>query len=486
MAQEKSILDVYPQYEATIGIEVHVQLKTKTKLFCGCPNKFGEKPNKNICHVCTGQPGALPVLNRKVVDYAILAGLATGSQVSKISQFARKHYNYPDLPKNFQVTQGEVAICHNGTIPIELEDGSEKNIRLMRIHMEEDAGKNIHGEHGESFVDLNRAGTPLLEMVSEPDLSSAFEAKAYLNRVRAIVQYIGVSDANMEEGSFRADTNVSVKKRDATELGTRAELKNINSFKFIGQAIEYELKRQIELIEDGGSVKQETRQWDNRKNVSVPMRSKEEAQDYRYFSEPDIPVIMIDEDMLEKARTQLPELPHDKYKRFQEEYGLSAYEAGILVSAANLADFFEATVAICKKPKPVSNWMLRDLLGYLGEHKIKLEQAEVTPDMLAELVNVIDAGIINSKVASEVFVDMMETGNYPSIIIQEKDLKQIDSPDEIKKLVVEIIEANPDVVTKYKAGKTNLFQFFVGQTMKATKGKANPKVVQDVLRKLLG
>lgn len=482
--EKKTVFDEYPAYEATIGIEVHVQLKTKSKLFCACPNSFGDTPNKNICPICCGCPGTLPVLNRKVVDFAIMAGLATNCKIAKKTVFARKHYMYPDLPKNFQTTQDDRPICYHGSIPIEC-NGIEKNIRLLRIHMEEDAGKNIHGSQGESFVDLNRAGTPLLEIVSQPDLSSADEAKAYLMRLRAIVQYLGISDANMEEGSFRADTNVSVKKKDTDVLGTRVELKNINSFKFIHQATNYEIRRQIELLEEGGSVLQETRLWDTKNQISVAMRSKEEAQDYRYFTEPDLPPVIISSEWRDKIATKIPELPHTKSMRFQNEYELSAYEANILIEDPKIATFFEQTAKACKKPKPVSNWILRDLLGYLNEHKIELTDSLVTPEMLGELVTVIDKGIINSKVAQEVFLDMMETGKYPSIIIQEKDLKQISSPDELEAIVKQVIIDNPDNVAKYKAGNERVFGFFVGQSMKATKGKGNPKLINEILKKLL-
>ncbi len=479
------ILAKYPAYEVTIGIEIHTQLKTESKMFCCCPNKFGDPPNTNICPICTGHPGTLPVVNRKAVEYGILAGLATKCKITAVGHFDRKHYFYPDLPKNFQITQDQKPICREGYVTIDLPDGSEKKIRIFRIHMEEDAGKNIHATKDESYVDLNRAGTPLLEMVTYPDLSSAEETRAYLMRMRAIVQYLGISDANMEEGSFRADTNISVKRKDVEQLGTRVELKNINSFKFITQAVNYEIQRQIELIEDGGTVRQETRLWDTKNHKTVAMRSKETAQDYRYFIEPDIPSIIINEAQIEKLKKRIPELPQAKAKRFQEEYELSSYEAGILVSTPELAAFYEATTKLSKKPKQVSNWMLRNLLGYLKEYKISLKDSRVTPDMFAELIMVVDKGIINIKLAQDVFIDMMQTLKYPSIIIHDKDLKQIDSREDLEKVVREVLAQNPKMVEKYKAGKQQFFMFFVGQAMKATKGKGNPTAIQELLKELL-
>ena len=478
-------LDRYPEYEATIGIEVHVQLKTNSKIFCSCPNQFGDTPNKNICVVCTGQPGTLPVLNRKVVDSAIMAGLATNCKISKVTEFARKHYMYPDSPKNYQITQSDRPICKQGFVPIRLEDGSIKHIALERIHLEEDAGKNIHATDTESFVDLNRAGTPLIEVVSAPDIANAYEANAYLQGLRLIVQYLGISDANMEEGSFRADVNISVKKKSAKELGTRIELKNINSFKFIGQAIEYEIERQISTLEEGGVLHQETRLWDTKLQQTAFMRSKEVAQDYRYFVDPDLPLLMIDDEWIARMRSLLPELPFAKFERFKNEYGLTAYEADILVSNNVLAAFYEAVVNRSHLPKQAANWILRDLLGFMNERKIDFENLKVTPDMLGELLIEIDKGVINNKTAQDVFIEMAEVGKYPSIIIQEKDLKQIGSEAELEAIARDIIEKNPTIVADYKAGNERVFAFLVGQTMKATKGKGNPKVLQDLLKKHL-
>lgn len=481
----KSVLDRYPEYCATIGIEVHVQLKTASKIFCSCPNKFGQTPNTNICPICVGHPGVLPVLNRRAIDFAIMAGLATKSTIAKKCGFARKHYMYPDLPKNYQITQADDPICSEGYVPVEKADGSEKHVRLVRIHLEEDAGKNLHVSKTHSCVDLNRAGTPLIEIVSYPDMETSDEARQYLTRLRTTVQYLGISDANMEEGSFRADVNISVKKRDAREFGTKVELKNINSFKFIVNALEFEIERQITLLESGQRVMQETRQWDNKSGVSIFMRSKEEAQDYRYFSEPDLPELHINEAWLDRLRTSLPELPDAKYKRLQNEYGLSAYEANIISEDKALAHYFEATNALCSSPKLLCNWILRDLLGYMKECKQDLAIIKMTPQHLAQLVRAIDKGIINSKVAQEIFIDVMTTGKLPLDIIKEKGLQQIDSTEALEPIVKNIIEKNADAVAKYKAGNLKLFGFFVGQAMKETQGKANPKLLSDLVQKYL-
>lgn len=481
----KSVLDFYPDYEATIGIEVHVQLDTKSKIFCSCPNTFGHAPNTNICPVCAGYPGTLPVLNRQVVDYAILTGLATNCEISKTCEFARKHYMYPDLPKNFQTSQGEIAICMNGHIDIKDEAGNPKTIRLNRIHMEEDAGKAMHMSDGKSYVDLNRAGTPLLEIVSEPDIASAFQAKNYLQNLRAIIQYIGVSEANMEEGSFRADINISVKKKVESKLGTRAEIKNVNSFKFIGQAIEYEIQRQIELLEDGQEVHQETRLWDESKQVTRFMRAKGDADDYRYFPEPDLPLIVVDSEWLERVKSEVPELPQQKSARFISEYNLTEYEAGILVQDKNLARYFENTVKLYNAPKLISNWILRDILGSLKEQKIALDKFVITPELLADLVENLDKDVINSKVAQDVFAHMLETGKKASVIIDEKDLKQVDNTEELIGICKQIIADNPDSVEKYKERGDRVFGFFVGQAMKITHGKGNPKVISKILKEEL-
>jgi len=485
MTKITTVLDKYPSYNAVIGIEVHVQLKTNSKIYCQCPNQFGSTPNTNICPICAGHPGVLPVLNKKVVDFAIMAGLACNCKIRSKCNFARKHYNYPDLPKNYQVTQAENPIAEEGFIEIERQDGTMKKIRLVRIHMEEDAGKNIHTSFGESWVDLNRAGTPLLEVVGYPDLSSSYEAKEYLKNLHSIVRYLGISDANMEEGSFRADINISVNKKDVTEYGTKVELKNINSFKFITQAIEHEVERQILALESGQKIHQETRQWDSKNHETVFMRSKEVAQDYRYFTEPDLPEIEINSEWLETIRKQIPELPHEKATRLKSEYGLSSYEADILIEDVKIADFFEKTSQLCSKPKQVCNWILRDVLSFLKENNLAIDQTKITSENLSELVMEIENGTINSKVAQEIFIEMAATGKAPKNIISEKGLQQIDSTDEIEKIIISVIAQSPDVVEKYKSGNERMFQFFVGQTMKESKGKANPKIVADLLLKHL-
>ena len=481
-----TVLDHYPTYEATIGIEVHVQLSTQTKIFCACPNVFGKKPNTNICPVCAGYPGTLPMLNEKTVEYAIMAGLATNCDISEVSEFARKHYMYPDLPKNYQVTQGDVAICHNGSVPTTTMDGEEKMVRIERIHMEEDAGKAMHTDQGTSHVDLNRAGTPLLEIVSAPDIANAHEAKTYLTNLRNIILYLGISDVNMEEGSFRADINISVKKRDTDKLGTRAEIKNVNSFKFIGMAIEHEIERQIELLEEGGIVNQETRLWNEKQQKTVFMRTKGDADDYRYFPEPDLPLIVVDNEWRKRVQQQLPELPLAKHARFTKVYKLSDYDAGVLVATKALAAYFEEAVTVYNQPKMICNWMLRDLLGYLNEHKLTLSECLITPAKLAGLVETIDSGVINTKAAQEVFIAMAGTGKEAADIIKEKGLEQVSDTGELEKICQQLVADNPDIVEKYKGGNQRMFGFFVGQVMKATQGKGNPKLISQILQNLLG
>jgi aspartyl-tRNA(Asn)/glutamyl-tRNA(Gln) amidotransferase subunit B len=485
MSQKKSVLDKYPDYEATIGVEVHVQLKTASKIFCACPNQFGAQPNTQICAVCTGAPGTLPVLNRRVVEYAIMAGVATKCRINKTSEFARKHYFYPDLPKNYQITQGDKPLCESGSVVITLGDSTEKTIRINRIHMEEDAGKNIHANSLESMVDCNRAGTPLIEIVTEPDMSSSEEVRTYLMTLHSIVQYLGISDGNMEEGSFRADVNISVKLKTDKELGTRTELKNINSFKFIGQATEYEIERQIKIKQSGGMVQQETRLWDTAEHKTFCMRGKGDSHDYRYFVDPDLPLLIVDDNWVQRVSSGVPELPYDKIKRFKDEYNLTHYEASLLCGSRELADFFEEAVEKASQPKLVSNWILRDLLGYLKENKMTLRESSITPAMLAELVEEVSKGVINSSTAQEVFLEMAGTGKYPSIIIEEKNLRQIGSEDELLAVVSSVIDKHQDVVETYKGGNQRVFGFLVGQAMKLTQGKGSPQVIQRLLKKVL-
>ncbi len=484
MKESVLALDRYPNYEATIGIEVHVQLTTKSKIFCTCANEISQTPNKNICQICTGQPGVLPILNKEVIHDAIKAGLATHCHIAPRSEFARKHYFYPDLPKNYQITQSDNPICSQGYVPIPLENGTTKNIRLIRIHMEEDAGKNIHATlSNESFVDLNRAGTPLLEIVSHPDISNAHEAREYLKSLRLTVQYLGICTGNMEEGAFRADTNISVRKKGETKLGTKCELKNINSFKFISDAIEYEIERQINLLESGERVRQETRSWDPKEGITKPMRSKEEAADYRYFNDPDLPVIIITQNDIESVKKEMPELPHQKAARLMQQ-GLSVYEADILISEPEIAEFYEKALSYTKSTHLI-NWILRDVMGLLKNEKISLAQCKITPEKLAKLVDLIESGAINNRAAQEIFTEIAHTGKQPDVIMTEKGLQQMGDVAELEAIIQEIIKSNPENVALYKSGKDKLWGFFVGQAMQKTKGKGNPSIINELLKKLL-
>lgn len=473
------------QYEVVIGVEVHVQLTTKTKIFCSCANSAQAEPNSNICTICAGHPGVLPVLNKQVVEYAILAGLGTNSKIAPISLFDRKHYFYPDLPKGYQITQQFQPVCSAGYVPIYLEDGSVKNIQLRRIHIEEDAGKNTHfAENNESFVDLNRAGTPLLEIVTEPNIASSYEARAYLKTLRSIVQYLGICSGNMQEGAFRADTNISIRKKGATELGTKCELKNINSFKYIGDAIEYEIERQVALVESGQKVRQETRLWDPKLKQTFTMRAKEEAADYGYFPDPDLGPIEISAELLAQVKATMPELPQAKAARFIATKGLTAYEADILVDDLDLANYYEAA-SNCNPSKQVVNWILRDVMGYLKEHKLSLAEFLVTPQKLADIITLLENGTINNVAAKEVFETVAQTGNDPHAIVKEKGLEQLGVSDELEAMVKEVVDQNPSVVAEYKSGKDKLIGFFVGSVMKKTGGKGNPKIIQDLLKKYL-
>lgn len=484
MNRTPSVLDKYPDYEVVIGIEVHVQLKTATKIFCTCANEISKEPNKNICQICTGQPGALPVLNKQVVDSAILAGLALQCSIAHDNSFDRKHYFYPDLPKGYQITQAFSPICTDGFVPITLEDGSTKKITVNRIHMEEDAGKNIHaGASSESFVDLNRAGTPLLEIVTDPDMSSTYEAKSYLKTLHNIVTYLDISTANMEEGAFRADTNISVRKKGQKKLGTKCELKNINSFKFIGDAIEYEIERQIELLEEGGTILQETRLWDTKGKKTFVMRTKEEAADYRYFSDPDLPLIKLNDQMIENIKATMPELPHAKLDRLVQQ-GLSSYEAEILINDRELSRYYDQARALTES-KLLINWILRDLISHLNENKIGALESKVTPEKLVALITLLETGKINNHAAKEVFEVVAATGASPADVVKEKGLEQIGSSEELEKIISAIVAAHPDEVAQYKSGKDRVFGFFVGMAMKQTKGKGNPKIIQELLKKHL-
>ncbi len=485
MAEKTSILTQYPAYKTDIGIEVHVQLNTSSKIFCSCSNAQTDQPNSHICPVCCGYPGVLPVLNKEVITSALKAALATNSTITRKSLFARKHYFYPDLPKDYQITQDKFPICTEGHVMITKEDGTLKKIRLIRIHIEEDAGKNIHAAHtNESFVDFNRTGTPLLEIVSYPDIESADEAKAYLKALRVLVQSLGISTGNMEEGSFRADTNVSVRKKNASELGTRCELKNINSFKFIGDAVEYEIERQIGLVEKGERVIQQTLLWDTKNKVSMPMRSKEEAADYRYFTDPDLPIIEVSDEWIEDVRKNLPELPEQKIERLQSQFGLTAYEADILMEDKELADYYEQA-AQHSKSKLLINWVLRDVMRYLKEQKQTFQTFKVTPEKLASLVALIEQGVINSQSALIVFETVAQDGSEPAAVVKAKGLEQIGDSAELEKIIQDIVANNQPMVAQYKAGKDKLFGFFVGQAMQKTQGKGNPVLINELLKKYL-
>jgi aspartyl-tRNA(Asn)/glutamyl-tRNA(Gln) amidotransferase subunit B len=484
MKKSCSVLDKYPDYEVVIGIEVHVQLTTKTKIFCSCPNTTAAEQNQNICQICAGHPGVLPVLNKAVMHNAVKAGLATFSTINSPSYFDRKHYFYPDLPKGYQITQQFFPVCTDGHVMISDEEGNEKKIRLKRIHIEEDAGKNTHLPHtSESLIDLNRAGTPLLEMVSEPDIRSAHQAREYLKNLRAIVQYLGICSGNMQEGAFRADTNISVRKKGAEILGTKCELKNINSFKFIADAIEYEIERQINLVQSGQSVKQETRLWDSKNKHTIAMRSKEEAADYRYFQDPDLQPLFINKNYIDQIKKELPELPFEKIVRYTSNLGLSLYEAEILVEDQAVAHYFEKAYA--KHPsKTTVNWIIRDLLGAINENnQVTITECTISPESLAELAQLIDKGTINNSSARKIFEIIFNKGGNPTELVKSLGLEQIGSSDELEAIVKAVIGENQADFEAYKAGKDKLLGFFVGQVMKKTGGKGNPKMIQELLAK---
>ena len=472
-------------YEAVIGLEVHAQLVTKSKIFCGCSTEFGASPNSHTCPVCLGMPGVLPVLNRRVVEYAIRMGLATKCAIARESRFARKNYFYPDLPKGYQISQYELPIAEHGHVFVEV-NAKRSRIGITRIHMEEDAGKLIHDPYrAESTVDFNRTGVPLIEIVSEPDIRSPEEAGAYLRQLRAIVRYLEICDGNMEEGSFRCDANASVRLAGSETFGTRTEIKNMNSFRHVENALAHEIERQEALIEDGRDVVQETRLWDPAKGVTVSMRGKEEAHDYRYFPDPDLVPLVIDKTWVEEIRSTLPELPVQKKARFTKEYGLPSCDAQILTGSRPLADYFETCVKYFSEPKIVSNWVMGSVLAALKAENKTIEEFPVPPERLAELLRVIDSGVISGKIAKTVFGEMVSSGNAPETIIQRKGLVQITDPDAIAEVVKQVLADNAKEVSDYKAGKTKLFGFFVGQVMKATRGKANPKKVNEILKAML-
>ena len=473
------------QYETVIGLEVHVELATKTKIFCGCSTAFGGAPNTHTCPVCTGMPGSLPVLNKQVVEYAMAIGLATNCDITKVCKFDRKNYFYPDNPQNYQISQLYLPIARNGYVEIEVGD-TKKKVRIHEMHMEEDAGKLVHDEWDDtSLVDYNRSGVPLVEIVSEPDMRSAEEVIAYLEKLRTLIQYLGASDCKLQEGSMRADVNLSVREVGTEKFGTRTEMKNLNSFKAITHAIEGERQRQIELIEEGKKVIQETRRWDDNKESSHAMRSKEDAQDYRYFPEPDLVPIVISDEWIEKIKSQQPEFRDEKLIRYKKEFDIPEYDAGIITESKHMADIFEATTAICGKPKKVSNWLMVETMRLLKEHGEEPEDIVFSPKHLAALIELADAGTINSYVAKEVFEKMYEDDIDPDKYVEEHGLKTVNDEGALLEVLQKVIAENPQAVADYKGGKEKALGALVGQTMKAMKGKANPGMVNKKLKELL-
>ncbi len=467
-------------YEVIIGLEVHAELSTKTKIFCSCPTKFGAAPNTQTCPICMGMPGTLPVLNEKVVEYAVKAGLATNCEISRNSKNDRKNYFYPDLPKAYQISQYDKPLCEHGYVEIDTKEGKKK-IRLTRIHIEEDAGKLNHDEFaGGSLVDLNRAGVPLIEIVSEPDLRSSEEVEEYLRRLKSILEYIEVSDCKMQEGSFRADVNVSVRKKGDSKLGTRTEMKNMNSFRSITRAIEYEVDRQIDVIEDGGEVEQETLRWDDVSGKTFPMRDKEDAQDYRYFPDPDLVAIKLSEEYIENIKKSLPELPESRKERYLKEYGLSEKDANIITASKYLSDLFEGAIKVCNNPKAVNNWIISDISRILNETEMEPIEIPFDSNQLGKLIILIDKGTISSSIAKKVLVEMFEHPRDPEDIIDEKGWVQISDEGAIKEVVLKVLEANPQSVADYKGGKDKALGFLVGQAMKETRGKANPQMLNQM------
>ena len=467
-------------YEIVIGLEVHAELSTKTKIFCSCPTEFGGEPNTHCCPVCMAMPGALPVLNKKVVEYAIKAGLATNCDIARVSKNDRKNYFYPDLPKSYQISQYDMPLCTHGYVEIETKAGPKK-IGITRIHIEEDAGKLNHDEFGRgSLVDLNRAGVPLIEIVSEPDMRSVEEADNYLKKLKSILEYIEVSDCKMQEGSLRADVNVSVRKKGTKEFGTRTEMKNMNSFRSITRAIEYEAKRQIEVLEQGGKIYQETLRWDEVSGKTFSMRDKENSQDYRYFPEPDLAIINISDEMIENIKKTLPEMPESRRERYIKEYKLPEYDSNILTSSKHLSDLFEKATAQCNNPKAVSNWIMTDITRILNEKEQEPSDIPFTAKELGELVILIDKGTISSKIAKQVLEELFENPRNPEDIIKEKGWIQISDEGAIKEVVQKILEANPASIADFKAGRDRALGYLVGQAMKQTKGKANPKMLNEM------
>lgn len=467
-------------YEAVIGLEIHAQLLTNSKVFCGCPTTFGAEPNTQVCPICIGMPGVLPVLNKKAVIYTIKTGLALNCTISSYSRFARKNYFYPDLPKGYQISQYELPLCTEGYLDIEV-DGTIWRIGITRIHLEEDAGKNIH-DGNRSLVDLNRAGVPLMEIVTKPDIRSPQESAQFMRRLRQILRYLGVCDGNMEQGSLRCDANVSVRPEGSSGFGVKTEIKNINSFRFVEKALEYEINRQIKVIEEGGKVIQETRLWDSKTETTQSMRSKEEAHDYRYFPEPDLVPVEISKELVEEIRQSLPELPCQKEERFIKEYGLPRYDAMFVAQELSIANWFEEAVRLGGAPKTVANWIMGELSRLLNEADKSFEGCPISPEFMARLLKLIEDGTISQKIAKTVFEEVFRTGKSPDEIIKEKGLVQITDKEFIEKAVLDVMKDNPKEVERYRAGEEKLLGFFVGQVMKKTSGKASPQLVNEILR----
>ncbi len=474
------------QYETVLGLEVHVELATTTNIFCGCSTAFGAGPNTQTCPVCTGMPGSLPVLNKQVLEYAIAVGLATNCDITRYAKFDRKNYFYPDNPQNYQISQLYLPICRNGGVEIETEEGGVKTVGIHEIHMEEDAGKLIHDEWEDcSLVDYNRSGVPLIEIVSEPDMRSAEEVIAYLEKLRLIIQYLGASDCKLQEGSMRADVNLSVREAGASEFGVRTEMKNLNSFKAISRAIAGEMERQIDLIESGEQVVQETRRWDDARGESYAMRSKEDAQDYRYFPDPDLVPVRVSDEMLAEIRARQPEFRNDKMKRYKEEFAIPDYDIEIITQSKHMADLFEEAVALGAEPKKVSNWLMGETLRLMKEKEVEAEDLRFSPEHLVKLIGLTDAKAINSSVAKEVFEVMFEENVDPEQYVEEKGLKTVNDEGALRKAVEEVIAQNPQSVADYRGGKEKAIGFLVGQTMKVMKGKADPGAVNRMLKELL-
>lgn len=473
------------KYEAVIGLEIHAQLLTNTKIFCGCSTKFGAPPNTNVCPVCLGHPGVLPVMNKKVVEYTVLMGLATNCRINERSVFARKNYFYPDLPKDYQISQYEEPICEHGNVEIEFKDGSKKRIGITRIHMEEDAGKSIHDQGFDTMIDLNRTGTPLMEIVSEPDMRTPEEAYLYLAKLKQILTYLGICDGNMEEGSLRCDANISVRLKGETKLGTKAEVKNMNSFRNVEKAIEYEIERQIETIEEGGKIIQQTLLWNADLNKVIPMRSKEQAHDYRYFPDPDLMPIIVDEKWENEIASSLPELPDARKERYISKLSLPKYDAEVLTSSRELADYYEKVLTVTDDCKSASNWVMTEILKTVNDENIPINNFPVTPENLGRLINLINNKTISGKIAKDIFPEMLKTNKNPEEIVKEKNLVQISDSSSIEPAIDKIIAQNQKDVQEYLSGKEKVIGFLVGQIMKETKGKANPQMVNELLKKKL-